>query len=71
MSEDQGREERRLADVTRRLRAARQVLAMTVYTIQHQRRTPLQVRAVLDRAAHALRRSELLHQRHRHAVAVH
>ena len=64
-------EERQLAEVTERLRAGRQMLAMTVYTIQHRRRTPVQVQAVLDRASRAIRRSELVRQRRRQAVVIH
>ena len=62
---------RRLLEVTERLRRRRQMLAMTVYTIQHDRRTPLQVQAVLDRASSAIRRSELVRERRRGERAVH
>jgi len=62
---------RRLLEVTERLRQRRQLLAMTVYTIRHHRRTPLQVQAVLDRASSAIRRSELVRARRMGERAVH
>ena len=62
---------RRLLEVTERLRHRRQLLAMTVYTIRHHRRTPLQVQAVLDRASSAIRRSELVRARRMGERAVH
>ncbi len=64
-------DERHLLEATERLRTGRQLLAMTVYTIQHHRRTPLQVQAVLDRASSAIRRSELVRARRMHERTVH
>ena len=52
-----------LARVAERLRWSRHVLAMTVYTIEHGRRTPAQVRAVLDRASRAIHRNRLVRRR--------
>jgi hypothetical protein len=68
---DNAEDARRLLEVTEQLREQRQLLAMTVYTIQHRRRTPLQVQAVLDRASSAIRRSELVRARRRSERAVH
>jgi hypothetical protein len=68
---DEYEEEQHLVEATQRLREGRKLLAMTVYTIQHRRRTPVQVRAVLDRASRAIRRSELVRARRKTEVAVH
>jgi len=68
---DEYDDEQHLVEATARLREGRQLLAMTLYTIQHQRRTPVQVRAVLDRASSAIRRSELVRARRKHETAVH
>ena len=64
-------DEDELVDVARRLRAGRHLLAMTVYTIQHGRRTPEQVRAVLDRASRAIHRNRLVRRRWHPRLAVH
>jgi len=68
---DEYDDEQHLVEATARLREGRQLLAMTLYTIQHQRRTSVQVRAVLDRASSAIRRSELVRARRKHETAVH
>jgi hypothetical protein len=68
---DDPEDEQHLAEVTERLRVGRQRLAMTVYSIRHRRRTPVQVEAVLDRASRAIRRSELVRARRKHERAVH
>ena len=64
-------DEQHLAEVTQHLREKRQLLAMTVYTIRHRRRTPIQVQAVLDRASRAIRRSELVRTRRMNQRTVH
>jgi hypothetical protein len=54
-----------------RLRLGRQRLAMTVYTIQHGRRTPDQVSDVIDRASRAIRRNQLVRMRRQLLLGVH
>ena len=71
MFDDVDDEQEHLAKATERLRAGRKRLAMTLYSIQRQRRTPIQVQAVLDRAASAIRRSELVRARRKFQSAVH
>ena len=62
---------RRLAEAATRLREGRQLLSMTVYAIQHGRRTPDQVRAVLDRSSRAIRRNQIVRSRWTQLLAVH
>jgi len=62
---------RRLAEAAARLRQGRQLLSMTVYAIQHGRRTPDQVRAVLDRSSRAIRRNQIVRSRWTQLLAVH
>ena len=64
-------EERLLADVAERLRAGRKALSMTVYAVRHGRRTPEQVRAVLERSTVAIRRNQLVRTRWTRLLAVH
>lgn len=68
--DDDQEELQHLADVAARLRLGRQQLAMTVYSIEHGRRTPEQVHAVLDRAARAIYRNRLVRRWTPH-LAVH
>jgi hypothetical protein len=60
---DDDEQEQQLTEVASRLRDGRKHLAMTIYSIQHRRRTPEQVRSVLDRASRAIRRSQLVRTR--------
>lgn len=71
MCEDEYDEQQHLAEVTERLREGRGRLAMTIYAVQHRRRTPEQVTEVLDRASRALRRSQVVKYRWRRHFAVH
>ena len=71
MYDDEQEDAQDLADVAQRLRLGRKRLAMTVYTIQHGRRTPEQVRAVLDRAERAIHRNRLVRRRWTPRLAVH
>jgi hypothetical protein len=64
-------DEAQLAEAAVRLKQGRLHLAMTVYTIQHRRRTPDQVREVLDRAARAIRRNQLVRLRRQQHRGVH
>ena len=60
-----------LAEVVERLRASRETLSMTVYTIRRGRRTPEQVRGVIERSALAIRRNQLVRTRWTRLLAVH
>jgi hypothetical protein len=60
-----------LAEVVKRLRASRETLSMTVYTVRRGRRTPEQVRAVIERSAAAIRRNQLVRTRWTRLLAVH
>jgi uncharacterized protein (DUF1778 family) len=60
-----------LDSVAARLRAARRSLAMTVYAIEHRRRTPAQVHAVLESANRAIHRNRLVRMRWAREFAVH
>jgi hypothetical protein len=60
-----------LAEAAARLREGRQALSMTLYAIQHGRRTPDQVRAVLDRSSRAIRRNQIVRSRWTQLLAVH
>jgi hypothetical protein len=71
MYDEDSDEEEHLAEVTERLRAGRQVLSMTVYAVQHGRRTPEQVRDVVARAARAIHRNQLVRTRWHQRLAVH
>ena len=62
---------RRLAEAAARLKEGRQLLSMTVYAIQHGRRTPDQVRGVLDRSSRAIRRNQIVRSRWTQLHAVH
>jgi len=64
-SDEDGEQEDRehLAEVAQRLRAGRMHLAMTIYSLQRRRRTPEQVRRVLDQASCAVRRSQVVRLR--------
>jgi hypothetical protein len=62
---------RRLAEAAARIREGRQLLSMTVYAIQRGRRTPDQVRAVLDRSTRAIRRNQIVRRRWTQLLAVH
>ena len=71
MHQDDEDEQKHLAEVAQRLGLSRRRLAMTVYAIQHSRRTPDQVGAVLDRATTAIHRNQLVRRRWQQHVAVH
>ena len=71
MKDENEDEQQHLAEVARRQAMSRKRLAMTVYAIQHGRRTPEQVGAVLDRASRAINRNELVRRRWRLHLAVH
>ena len=60
-----------LAEVVERLRASRETLSMTVYTVRRGRRTPEQVRGVIDRSSAAIRRNQLVRTRWNRLLAVH
>ena len=66
-----GRDEARLAEAAARLKAGRQLLSMTVYAIQHGRRTPDQVRAVIERSSRAIRLNQIVRSRWMQLLAVH
>ena len=71
MADQDWDEEQHLAEVAEQLRAGRKRLSMTVYALQRKRRTPEEVRAVLERSLRAIRRNQLVRMRwHRH-LAVH
>ena len=71
MADDDLDDEQHLAEVAERLRAGRKLLSMTVYAIQRKRRTPDQVRAVLERSLRAIRRNQLVRMRWNRKLAVH
>ena len=71
MSDEEWDEEQHLAEVVERLRAGRKLLSMTIYAIQRKRRTPDQVRAVLERSLGAIRRNQLVRMRWTRKLAVH
>ena len=71
MTDEELDEQQHLAEVTERLRAGRERLAMTIYTLQHRRRTPDQVAALLDRATRALRKSRMVKSRWKRHFTVH
>jgi hypothetical protein len=71
MADEDFDEERLLAEVAGRLRAGRKALSMTVYTVRRGRRTPEQVRAVLERSTVAIRRNQLVRTRWTRLLAVH
>ena len=71
MDDDEQDEAQHLAEVAHRLRLGRTRLAMTIYTLQHGRRTPEQVGAVLDRAQRAINRNRLVRRRWTPQLAVH
>ena len=64
-------EEQHLAEVAQQVKEGRKVLAMTVYAVQHGRRTPVQVREVIERSTNAIRRNRLVRTRWRRKLAVH
>ena len=70
MSEEEF-DEQQLAEAARRLRLGRRTLSMTLYTVQHGRRTPEQVRAVLERSVRAIYLNRLARSRGLRLLAVH
>ncbi len=69
--DDDQEDEQHLLEVAARLRQGSRRLAMTVYTIQHGRRTPDQVQDVLDRASRAIRRNQLVRLRQQRQLGIH
>ena len=61
---DPEEEAEHLNEVRERLRASRVELARTVHALQRKRRTPEQVRAVIDRAKRIVYKSILLRSKH-------
>ena len=60
-----------LAEAVERLRATRETLSMTVYTVRRGRRTPEQVRGVIERSSAAIRRNQLVRTRWTRLLSVH
>lgn len=70
MSEEEF-DEQQLADAARRLWLGRRRLSMTLYALQHGRRTPEQVRAVIERSVRAIYLNQLVRSRGLRLLAVH
>jgi hypothetical protein len=60
-----------LIEVAARLRNGRLELHMTIYALEHGRRTPAQRQALCDRSRRLLRRSELIRRRIDEHRAIH
>ena len=71
MADDESEAEQLLAEAAQRLWKGRRALSMTVYAVQRGRRTPEQVRAVLDRSSRAIYRNHLVRVRWKLLRAVH
>ena len=71
MFEEDWEEQQQLAEAAERLKAGRRMLAMTVYAVQHGRRTPDQVREVMDRSSRAIQRNRIVRTRWTRRLAVH
>jgi hypothetical protein len=69
--EDESSEAARLIEATGRLRNGRLELHMTIYALEHGRRTPAQRQALCDRSRRLLRRSELIRRRIDEHRAIH
>ena len=69
--EDTAEETRHLAEVANRLRAHRLELARTVRALRMKRRTPEQIREVIDRAKRVVYRSMLTRRKLEQARRVH
>jgi hypothetical protein len=69
--QDEPSEATNLIEVAGRLRDGRLELHMTIYALEHGRRTPAQRQALCDRSRRLLRRSELLRRRINQHRAIH
>ncbi len=69
--EDWEEDEQYLAEVAERLKEGRQALSMAVYAVRHGRRTPDQVRRVIERASRAIQHNRMVRTRWTRLLAVH
>ena len=69
--EDEPSDAAHVIETAARLRDGRLELHMTIYALEHGRRTPAQRQALCDRSCRLLRRSELLRRRINEHRAIH